>query len=300
MSKKNKPPKFHHYVPKTYLKHWLDDNDLVYIYNKKTGEIKVSSINGQYFGKNHLNTITYPDNTKGYWVEGAFAELEGKITPTLDKVASSFLSNSSQITYEDKLMISLFVAVQFWRLPTNMAFVKNQIDNGNFSSLGLSVISQETGEKLPPDRVVDFYKHIATTDLFQKAYPALRPLLDIKENGTYDNLRHWSFHFQDPGFNFSSDNPILYTSTPDANSIFRNFILPLSPSVLLIAADRQPDTISSNASVGLNILQICHANQFVVGRNEDYLRAVADEYEKNFKTRSLQDIESYVYEDIFG
>ena len=300
MSKKSKPPKFHHYVPKTYLKHWLDDSNLVYIYNEKTGKIKASSINGQYFGKNHLNTITYPDDTKGYWVEAAFAELEGKITPTLDKIASSLLSNSGEITYEDKLMLSLFVSVQFWRLPTNMAFVKNQIDNGDFSGLGLSAISQETGEKLPPHKVVDFYKHIATTDLFQKAYPALRPLLDVKENSTYDNLQHWNFHFQEPGFNFSSDNPILYTTNPDTGSIFRNFILPLSPGVLLIAKDKQPDVINSSAAVGLNILQICHANQFVVGRNEAYLRGVADEYERNFKTAPLKDIENHVYKEIFG
>lgn len=300
MSKKNKPPKFHHYVPKTYLKHWLDSDNLVYIYNKKTGEIKASSIDGQYFGKNHLNTITYPDDTKGYWVEAAFAELEGKITPTLDKIASSSLANSGQITYDDKLMLSMFVAVQFWRLPANLAFVKSQIDDGDFSGLGLSVTSEKTGEKLAPQEAANFYKHIAATDLFQKAYPALRALLYVKENSKYDNLQHWSFYFQEPGCNHSSDNPILYTKSPTVDSIFKNFILSLSPGVLLIAADKQPDKLNSSAAINLNILQMCHANQFVVGRNEAYLRSVADEYENNFKTKSLKDIEDYVYKDIFG
>ena len=92
----------------------------------------------------------------------------------------------------------------------------------------------------------------------------------------------------------------MYTTNPDTGSIFRNFILPLSPGVLLIAKDKQPDVINSSAAVGLNILQICHANQFVVGRNEAYLRGVADEYERNFKTAPLKDIENHVYKEIFG
>jgi hypothetical protein len=297
---KNNPPKFHHYVPRMYLKHWLDDNDLIYIYNKKTGDIKKSSINGQYFGKNHLNTIVYPDNTKEYWVEKAFAELEGKVAPTLEKITSTSLSNSSQINYDDKLMLSMFVSSQFWRLPINTAFVKSRIENDDFSSLGLSVINQKTGQKVSDDETKEFYENIAGTDLFQKAYPILRSLLYTKDNSEYDNLRYWSFHFQEPGFHFSSDNPILYMSTPDTSSIFKNFILPLSPSILLIATDKQPDAISSELSVGLNILQICHANQFVVGRNEAYLRSAVDEYENNFKNVPLQDIENHIYNKIFN
>lgn len=300
MSKqKNKPPRFHHYVPKTYLKHWLDDNNLIYIYNKKTGEIKASSIKGQYFGKNHLNTITYPNGTKGYWVEEAFAEAESKITPALDKVASSLLSNSKRITFEDKLALSLFVSIQFWRLPTNVDLVKSCIANGDFSSLCLSVVNQETGEKLQPYETVDYYRFIHTTDLFQKAYPVLRALLDMKKHGTYANLQYWSLYFQEPGYNLSSDNPIIYTKTPTIDSIFKNFILSLSPSVLMIATNRQPNILSSSTSINLNILQICHANQFVVGRDRAYLRSVADEYEKSFKTIPLKDIEDYVFKEIF-
>ena len=67
----------------------------------------------------------------------------------------------------------------------------------------------------------------------------------------------------------------------------------------MIATNRQPNILSSSTSINLNILQICHANQFVVERDRAYLRSVADEYEKSFKTIPLKDIEDYVFKEIF-
>lgn len=298
MSKQNKPPKFHHYVPKTYLKHWLDEDDLIYIYDKKSGKIRPSSINGQYFGKNNLNTITYPDNTKGYWVETAYAELECKISPALNKIAASLLSGHSDITHEDKLMLSLFISAQFWRLPTNKGLVKDLIESGDFSDIGLSVTNSNTREKLSSDETASFYSDITSTDLFQKAYPALRPLLDMTKENAFDALRDWSFYYQHPGFNLTSDNPILYFTEPTTSSILSDFILPLSPGVLLISKEFPPDTLDSSMSTDLNILQVCHANQFIAGTNETYLRSLADEYEQNFQNIPLEEVEKYVYDKI--
>ena len=299
MPKNNKPPKFHHYVPKTYLKHWLDDDSKIYIYNKKTGTIKASSINGQYFGKNNLNTITYPDSTKGHWVENSYSEIEVMMSPVLNKVASSVLSNSGDVTYEDKLMMSLFVSVQFWRLPANDTYINNQIDSGSLSNLGLSATNTETGEKVSDEIASSFYEHISSTDLFRKAYPALRALLDVARSGGYDSLKDWSFYYQSPGFNLTSDNPILYFKEPTQSSIFDNFILPLSPGVLLVAKESPPDSLDSGMSTDLNILQICHANQFVAGTNEAYLRSIVDEYERTFKNIPLHDLEHHIYNKIF-
>ena len=297
---KNKPPKFHHYVPRTYLKHWLDDNGKIYIYDKKTGNVRPSSINGQYFGKNNLNTITYPDATKGYWVEKSYSEIEGMMSPVLNKVASSVLSSSGDVTYEDKLMMSLFVSIQFWRLPSNDAYINAQIDSGDFAGLGLSATDAQTGSKVSGEIAQSFYEHVSSTDLFRKAYPALRALLDVARDGKYDSLKNWSFYYQSPGFNLTSDNPILYFNKPSHKSIFDDFILPLSPGVLLISKEYPPDSLNSGMSTDINILQICHANQFVAGTNEAYLRSIADEYEQNFKDVPLDKIEELIYEKTFG
>lgn len=300
MTRRSKPPKFHHYVPKTYLKHWLDNSNKIYIYDKKTGYIRASSINGQYFGKNNLNTITYPDNTKGYWVERSYSEIESMMSPVLNKVASSVLSNSGDVTYEDKLMMSLFVSIQFWRLPVNDAYIDSQIDSGDLASLGLSATNAMTGEKVSSEIAQSFYEHVSSTDLFRKAYPALRALLDVVREGKYDSLKNWSFYYQSPGFNLTSDNPILYFNKPSHKSIFDDFILPLSPGVLLVAKECPPDSLDSGMSTDLNILQICHANQFVAGTNEAYLRSIADEYEQHFKATPLDKIEELIYERMFG
>lgn len=299
--KANNPPKYHHYVPKTYLKHWLDNQGLVYIYNKKNHTINPSSIDGQYFGKNHLNTITYPDNTKGYWVESALAELEGKITPTLNKIATSNLESSGKITYEDKLMLSMFVSAQFWRLPANQNFIENQIANGDFKSLYLSVISEKSGDKLSNIEIEQFYNRISKTDLFKKAYPILRSLVNLLDKNAFDALRGtWQLYYQEPGRHLTSDNPILYTKEPTPSTVFEDFILPLSPSVLLISSRNCPDEISATNSTALNMLQIHHANQFVACNDKNILQMTTDLYKDNFADKSLKDMEAYVYKEIFG
>lgn len=226
--------------------------------------------------------------------------IEGKISPALNKIATSLLSGHGDITHEDKLMLSLFISVQFWRLPVNARLVKNSIENGDFSNIGLSAVNSNTGEKLAASETTSLYSNVASTDLFQKAYPALRSLLDLARVGAFDNLRGWSFYYQHPGFNLTSDNPILYFREPTANSILSNFILPMSPGVLLVSKESPPDTLDPSMSTDLNILQVCHANQFVAGTNEAYLRSLADEYERHFKTIPLGEIEKYIYSKIFN
>jgi hypothetical protein len=300
MSGKNKPPKFHHYVPKTYLKHWLDDSDLIYIYNKKTGTIKAISIDGQYFGKNNLNTITYPDNTKGYWVEKTYSDIEKLISPSLDKIASSHISNFSDVTHEDKLMLSLFVAIQFWRLPSSTDFVRSSIDSGDFASMALSVSDKKTGERIKKDDLTSFYEHISSTDLFQKAYPALRPLLDLTKEDTFSSLKSWVFYYREPRLNITSDNPILYITAPTPETILNDFILPISPGVMLISSGSELAELNPGLPNNLNILQICNANQFVVSSNKKYLTLLVDEYESKFKMIPLSEVENYIYKSLLN
>lgn len=297
---RNKPPRFHHYVPKTYLKHWLDDNELIHIYNKKSDVLKPSSIDGQYFGKNHLNTITYPDGQKAIWVENAFSELEASVSPVLSKIASTKLAQSIDISYDDKLMLSMFVSAQFWRLPANRDFVQHQIEFNDFKSAELSVSSTTSGERLSELESKRLYKEISQTDIFRKAYPILMALITTKKHSNSLNLEKWSFYFQNPGFNLTSDNPILYCKKPDVDTIFSDLILPISPGVLLIASDNPPQELTPKMSNALNILQIRNGNQFIAGNNADYLRTIADMYKESFASKPLHDLENYVYSEIFS
>ena len=296
----SKPPKFHHYVPKTYLKHWLDDNDLLYIYNKKNHTVKASSINGQYFGKNHLNTITYPDNTKGYWVEQRFADLEGTITPALNKIAATTHDFFKNITYEDRLFLSMFVSVQCWRLPMNQSVIEEMIQSGSFASIHSSIRNGKTGEKLPESEAQKIYERMAKDDFFKKAYPLLLGLSKYLKKDAYDDLRDWRFYFQEPGRFMTSDNPILYTHAPTADTVFKDFILPISPGVLLISSKHPPKEDNANLSSALNILQICHANQFVAGQDKGYLETISELYKANFADKPLEAVERYVFGELFA
>ncbi|MDK2899094.1 MAG: hypothetical protein PWQ10_281 [Patescibacteria group bacterium] len=296
----NNPPKFHHFIPKTYLKRWLDDSDLLYIYNKKSHNIKPSSINGQYFGKNHLNTITYPDHTKSYWIEELFADIEGIISPALNKIALTKHKLSKEITYDDRLFISLFVNVQYWRLPINKEVVAKMIKSGSFATIRSSMRDRKTGEKLADEVAKIIYDRISKDKFFEKTYPLMLALSKYLKEDAFEGLHDWHFYFQEPGFHITSDNPILYLNTPTADTVFMDFILPLSPSVLLISSKNPPKEISPKLSNSLNILQICHANQFVAGCNKGYLDAVSNLYNENFSNKPLEAVEQYMFNEIFN
>ncbi len=298
-NKTSKPPKFHHYVPRTYLKHWLDKEELLYIYNKKSNTVSPSSIKGQYFGNNHLNTITYPDNTKGYWVEKEFANIEGTISPTLNKLAATTHKTSNRITYEDKLFLSMFISIQYWRLPTNKAKINELINTGSFSTIRSSVINNETGEKVSNDEAKKLYDRLANDDFFAKAYPLLIGMTKHMEKDGYDDLDDWHFYFQEPGFHLTSDNPMLYIKEPTPDTIFKDFILPLSPGVLLISSKNPPNEISAFLSNALNILQICDSNQFVAGQNKGYLEIVSEQYKDNFADKSIESVKKMVLGELF-
>ena len=300
--KPNKPPKFHHFVPKTYLKHWLDDKDLLYIYNKKNHTVTPSSINGQYFGKNHLNTILYPDNTKGYWVEESFAELESTISPALNKIATTNKHEFSKsiVTYDDRLHLSMFVSAQYWRLPINKGVINEMIKSGSFASIHSSIRNGKTGEKLPDEEAKKIYELMAKDDFFTKAYPLLLALSRYLKEDACDDLHDWHFYFQEPGFHLTSDNPILYIQEPTVDTVFQDFILPLSPSVLLISSKNPPKEISASLSNALNILQVCHSNQFVAGQNKAFLEDVSELYKESFADKPLEAVERYVFNEIFA
>lgn len=295
----NKPPKFHHYVPRTYLKHWLDDSDLLYVYNKKNHTVKSSSINGQYFGRNHLNTVTYPDDTKSYWIEEVFADIESTISPTLNKVATTEHRSSKDITYEDRLFLSMFVSAQYWRLPVNKDVIAEIIKTGSFATIHGSMRDSKTGEKIPDDEAKRIYDRISKDEFFTKAYPLMLAVSKYLKKNAYDDLRDWHFYFQEPGFHLTSDNPILYINEPTTDTVFKDFILPLSPSVLLISSKNPPEEISPKMSNALNILQIRHSNQFVAGQNESYLETIAELYNENFADKPLESLEKYVFNEIF-
>lgn len=255
---------------------------------------------GQYFGKNDLNTITYPDSTKGYWVEQAFADMEGTISPTLNKVATTEHKTSNNITYDDKLYLSMFVSMQYWRLPVNKDTINEMIKSGSFATIHSSICNSKTGQTVSEEDAKKFYDRMSKEDLFAKAYPLMLAVSKYLKKNAYDDLRYWHFYFQEPGFHVTSDNPILYINNePTTVTVFMDFILPLSPSVLLISSKNPPKEISASLSNALNILQICHSNQFVAGQNKGFLETIAEMYKENFADKPLKAVEQYVFNEIF-
>jgi hypothetical protein len=280
--------KYHHYLPQLYLSYFKDDTGYLYVYDKTAKEIR-KSLPKNMFGKNRLNTVTYQDGIMGDWVERMYSSIETKVAPTLRKVAESKQEDTG-ITYMDRLFLSMFVSIQFWRLPINHAFVEKTMTTNDLSFVGASL--RCNGQKVPDKEARAFYKKMIGTDLFKKTYPMMVALMNPIKSDAYDDLHDWHFMYQDPGFHLTSDNPIIYKTNPQTNTLFKDFILPLMPGRVLVSAHNPPQTLGSFA---VNMQQFHQAERYIAGNNQEYLATLAHYYE-----RIIDDERDNIKEYAFG
>ena len=285
--------KYHHYLPQTYLKHFTDESEWLYVYDKTKKEVRKSRTENV-FGENHLNTITYPDGTKSDWAEQAYSEIETEFGPVLDKIANSE-QKATGITHWDKLMLSMFVSTQFWRLPINSDFVQKTLENNDFSYIRTQV--NQNGEKVSAEAANQLYTKLIRTDLFRKIYPTMLALVNPLRSDSYEDLHYWHFYYQDPGFYLTSDNPIIYRSNPSADNLFADFILPITPSRILVSTKTAPRESPASASFTANIKQFHQADRYVAGNNKEYILKVSEYYErfKEYETSTIAEEAFSIY-----
>lgn len=103
-----------HYIPQFYLKNFSQDNEHIYIYDKKVGdkgEFRYQTT-VQIAHENHFYTIRTKRGTKEN-LEDLFCQFEGDAAKIIDKVRKE-----RRITTEEKEKLALFVAFLYARTPT--------------------------------------------------------------------------------------------------------------------------------------------------------------------------------------
>ena len=179
--------KYHHYIPQFYLNYFTDKIGYLYVYDKVKKEVR-KSLPKNVFGKNRLNTIIYPDGTKSDWVEQRYSSIEGIVSPGSKPISTS-KQEKTGITYMDELFLSMFISMQFWRLPSNKLVIDASMDIHDLSFLGMSL--KKDGKQISEREEKQFYKKIIKTDLFQKAYPLIAGLVRPIKSRSYNDLIDW-------------------------------------------------------------------------------------------------------------
>lgn len=287
-NKQSTQSKYHHFVPQFYLNYFTDSTGYLYLYDKEKKEVR-KSLPRNVFGKNRLNTITYPDGSKGDWVEGMYSDIEGTVAPVLKKIADSEQQKTG-ITHMDKLYLSMFLSVQFWRLPIHKGLVEKAMKENDLSFIEASI--RKDGKRVSKKEQDEFYEMVSKTDLFKKTYPVMAGVIRPVKNGSYDDLMNWHFMYQDPGFHLTSDNPIIYKDTPVENTIFKDLIFPITPSRVLYSCQNPPQ--ETNNSLLINLQQFHQAERYVASNHEAYLKELASIYERIIESE-LDKIKSHIF-----
>ncbi len=106
-----KEPVRQHYLPRMYLKNFVNGNNKIWVFNDITKETKELSIKDTTVIK-HFYTIEDKNGSKDYTLEHKLSEIETICSPIIDK-----LINKEHITYEEKYSLSVFIALLQNRTP---------------------------------------------------------------------------------------------------------------------------------------------------------------------------------------
>ncbi|MBB4633243.1 DUF4238 domain-containing protein [Sphingosinicella soli] len=94
MTRQNNPPKRHHFIPQMMLRHFADDDELLWFWRRdfQNGDIKKTNTQNLFVEKD-LYTLVHYDGTKNSALEGFFARLEGAGAQFINDLATIIRGN---------------------------------------------------------------------------------------------------------------------------------------------------------------------------------------------------------------
>lgn len=104
---KNNPSKKHHFLPRHYLRGFVNSEDCFFIYDKQNDNILPKPLTPDaVFFENNLNTVTFPEGESSDFLENLYTEIENQSWATLDNIRNS--SSKTPIQLFDKMHLFLF------------------------------------------------------------------------------------------------------------------------------------------------------------------------------------------------
>lgn len=233
----NKTSRYHHYLPKSYLYGFTNDNGMIWVCNKSTGVIKELSPK-VFGGENHFYSIKMEDGRVDVSVENELIEVDGRFMDMLRK-----LQEYKQLTVEDRADLSLILALFMTRVPHFKKFVEE----------GLNILMKKVMET-SANHKESFYAKLntlgVTEDQFEKTRQfALNEEYDIKPSNNYFlgymiklaldiaplfNMFEWTIGIVPNNTTFMTlDNPIALIPSLDMKSQYRKGIGLLTPGLTI-------------------------------------------------------------------
>lgn len=263
--------KRHHYIPQFFIKGFTDDDELLWIYDKKYDKIlkDKKSTKSIFFGEN-INSVTL-NNQKFDLIEKFYSGSDNYFAKKICKIRDELVDDIE--TTESSSILDVFILFLFWRRYSN-----NDTVNETASMLIHSLES-----------IINFDKsacneHLSKDDMdkLKKSILAFSILKDDENKIIENKTGHYKIlNFKEP-FYFISDNPVIFDRLPSSSkSLIESFkIFPISKYRIYLGFSESGYTLTIEQSKLINLILIDQADRYVGSFSKEYLESFVNVYRK--------------------
>ena len=287
----NRISKNHHYLPQCYLKGFTHNGKQLFIYDKKKDEIRPGNIENS-FTLWKRNVITWPSGETNDWLENMYSVIESQSAYLFPKIIDSSPKEQAY-DQQDKLMMSLFISVLFWRIPGMDNSVQKIISKTGLKNRKFHLEYPNSWTEKDKDRIESL---ILAEPGFQKVFPLLLALEPFQHKNFSVFLETWAFYYQDPGLVFTADIPYISREEGSPKDMMNEFILPLSPGRILIASRKHDRQLDPEWNKLVNLQLIHQAERYVCSNNEHLLRDMVDLYKIGSLLGKYNDLKESIFD----
>ncbi|MEO0683892.1 MAG: DUF4238 domain-containing protein [Cyanobacteria bacterium J06649_11] len=278
----------HHYLPKFYIKGFVNSRGKVFVYDKIDRAIKkVEFSPKQVFYEWNRNTLEI-NGEKDDFLEGLYGSLESAISPSYNRIAKQ----TGKIDYdpEDLFHLFLLISLTFWRSPINDSMVEDFVELIPNDKLFIKIFDKTTGKEAD-DKT---YEELRSLPAFLHMYRLARPAIDYMLLDVKEEIVNWAIYsgMSDKKLHLLGDNPILFKEKSRANILENELIFPLtSGSSLVHTKGRKRKLVNPENKVRVDLLIFIQSERYVVGPDKQYLQmisALSHEYDSESKVDYLR------------
>lgn len=279
---KNNRSKKHHYLPRHYLKGFVNSEGCFFIYDKQNDKILPKPLTPDAaFFENNLNTVILPKGEASDFLESCYTDIENQSWGTIDKIRGS--SSKTPIQLLDKMNLFLFLLFLHWRLPSNIEHVEElskEFFGANNKNLNYFTLKNKSGDSVPKEIV----NKIKNSSAFKKSSKLMLPFAPFYNSGWNERLNNnWRFLYTGDGNSWYlvGDNPIITKGDNDHDPVncLNEFVFPISGNILLVNTNKPINNdLSPEFVIQFNTSIVERAQRFVACQNKDFLEALIKNY----------------------
>jgi hypothetical protein len=269
----------HHYLPRKYLKGFVNEFGSFFIYDKKTGKVFRNSPDNSFY-ESDLNTVTFPDGHSDDFIEAMYSKMESESWECFDRIAIS--SYKTQIAPLDKVSLFYFLLYLHWRLPSNLHFVDALCEKAFESGETLDFLQLKY--KKEGQASDEIKQRVRGDHSFKKVLRLAVPFVPFHKDPLWaEKLSQWRFLYtqDERRFYVVGDNPIITEGLHDGDPVrcLDEFIFPVSGNILLVNTDKPLTNGLPPEFIMLYSMAIFErSSRFVACPDEDFLRTLVDQY----------------------